>query len=65
MKITDDKRMFKMSLLLGIAVGGLKAMHATETGEDVSQNELFSSMERLITRLEKGVDELFYNEDVD
>lgn len=55
-------RLFKSSILLGIALGGLKSMYWTEVTEKDAGSVLYESMDNLIILLEKGIDELFYQQ---
>lgn len=59
---STEEKLFKAALLLGVAIGGLRAMYWTETPENDATNVLSESMDNLIVQLEKGVYELFYEQ---
>ena len=57
-----EKRLFKSSILLGIALGGIRSMYWTEVSENDAVSVLYEPMGNLIKLLEKGIDELFYEQ---
>jgi hypothetical protein len=57
-----NQKMFKISILLGIALGGLKSMYWTQVDNQDAMSVLFESLHGLINILEKGIDEVFYND---
>ena len=60
--MNDNQKMFRASILLGIALGGLKSMYWTQVEDQDGMSVLFESMDGLIKLLEKEIDEIFYND---
>lgn len=60
--MNDNQKMFKASILLGIALGGLKSMYWTQVDNQDGMSVLFESLDGLIKLLENGIDEIFYND---
>jgi len=60
--MNEKERLFKASILLGIALGGIKSIYWTSTSDDDAVSVLYEPMDSLIKLLEKGIDELFYKD---
>jgi hypothetical protein len=63
--MTYEERLFKASILLGIALGGIKSMYWTKVDDDDAASVLYESMASLIICIENGVDEIFYKTNKD
>lgn len=60
--MNDHQKMFKASILIGIALGGMKSMYWTQIDNEDGMSVLFESLDGLIKLLENGIDEIFYND---
>ncbi len=60
--MNEKDKLFKASVLLGIAIGAIKSMYWTELDDNDVGSVLYESMDKLIKLLEKGIDEIFYED---